>query len=224
MIRIFVLVAAFFISLVANATGETACPSALSCDYESGVCDKPLGWVLDAGGTDEDFLGQNPVGLSKIMGYKEGSPNDPYPYSIRCYYLYGNHSVISIYTYVKELIGANWVFSGFGKNKADCSDVTDPASCSGTNQLTNAVEHKKYLQQTYKIASLTEASSGNGYYKYMSVSIRGNHTSYSCLPSPESPSGWEWISEGDRAAALPLCACTPGCSARNPHRMCTSCS
>lgn len=189
MTKIFILVAAFFISFGVNASGETVCPSTLNCDYESGVCDKPLGWVLDAGGAVEDFGGQNPVGLSKIMGYKEGSSNDPYPYSIRCYYLYGNHSVISIYTYVKELIGANWVFSGFGKNKADCSDVTDQASCSGANQLANTVEHKKHSQQMSKAASLTEASSGNGYYRYMSISIRGNHTSYSCLSNPESPSG-----------------------------------
>lgn len=133
MIKIFVLVSAFFISIVVSASGEIVCPSTLSCDYESGVCDKPLGWVLDPGGAVEDFLGQNLVGLSKIMGYKEGSSNDPRPYSIRCYYLYGDHSVISIYTYVKELIGSNWVFSGFGKREAKCLDITAPLTCVGEN-------------------------------------------------------------------------------------------
>ncbi len=222
MTKIFVLVTAFFISFVVNASGETVCPSTLSCDYESGVCDKPLGWVLDSGGAVEDFLGQNPVGLSKIVGYKTADKEPTY--DLRCYYSYGQHSVMSIYTYVNALTGSNWVFSGFGKNKAECLDVTDPNSCSGANQLTNTVEHKKHLQQIYKAASLTEASSSNGYYKYKSISIRGNHTSYSCLPNSESPSGWGWLTEGNRAEALPLCSCTPGCSARNPYRMCTSCS
>ena len=218
--KIIVLFAAFFISFVVNASGEIVCPSTLSCDYEPGVCDKPSGWVLDASGAIEDFGSQNPVGLSKILSFKEGAPSDPYPYSLRCFYAYGDHSVISIYTYVKELTGGNWVFSGFGKNKAECSDVTDPASCSGIKQLANTVEHEKHLQRMFKV----EASSNSGYYKYKSVSIRGNRTSYSCLSSSESPSGWGWIQDGNRAAALPLCECKPFCNPTSGNRMCTSCS
>ena len=107
------------------------------------MCDKPSGWVLDSGSAVEDFAGQNPVSLSKIVGYKTADKEPTY--DLRCHYSYGEHSIISIYTYVKALTGSNWVFSGFGKNKAECSDVTDSTSCSGANQLTNTVEHKKHL-------------------------------------------------------------------------------
>lgn len=208
MIKIFVLVSAFFISFVVSASGETVCPSTLSCDYESGVCDKPLGWVLDTGGAVEDFLGKNPVGLSKIMGYKEGSSNDPYPYSIRCYYLYGDHSVISIYTYVKELIGANWVFSGFGKNKADCSDVSDPTTCAGSSRFNGIIDPKVHSQQIrYESESLTGSSCKNAC-KRMNIRYSQDTQHFYCLPKKESPSGWGWMTEGNPNAALPLCECS----------------
>jgi hypothetical protein len=210
MTKIFVLVAAFFISLVVNASGEiagTVCPSNLSCDYESGVCDKPLGWVLDSGGAVEDFLGQNPVGLSKIMGYKEGSSNDPYPYSIRCYYSYGDHSVISIYTYVKTLIGDNWVFSGFGKNKAECSDIADPTTCAGSSRYNGAIAPKVHLQQISGAGSLTDSSCKNACKRMHIRYLQGTQYFY-CLPKSEAPSGWGWMTEGNPNAALPLCECS----------------
>jgi hypothetical protein len=217
MTKIFVLVFAFFISFSVNATGEVVCPSNITCDYEAGVCGQPSGWSVGVYG--EEVLGKNPIGLSKIAGYKNGD------YSvILCQYAYSDYSGVIVSTTVNELTGSNWVFSGFGKKTASCSGITDPVECSGSNQLANTVEHEKHLQQMFKETSLAKASSNKGYYKYKSISIRGNHTYYSCLPSAESPSGWGWIQDGNRAAALPLCECNPFCNPTSGNRMCTSCS
>ncbi len=207
MIKILVLVTVFFVSFAANASGETFCPSSLTCDYETGVCDTPSGWVLETGAAVEDFSGQNTIGLSKIEGYKTADKQPTY--DLRCYYSYGESSVISIYTYVRALAGTNWIFSGFGKNKAECSDVTDPTTCAGSNQLNGTIEHKAHLQQMYEAASLTEVSSCNNACKLMRVKVRGNLSYSSCLPKPESPSGWGWVREGNQQAALPLCECHP---------------
>lgn len=215
MTKIFILVTAFFISFVVNASGEIVCPSNLTCDYETGVCDTPSGWVLDIGGAVEDFSGQNTIGLSKIMGYKTADKQPTY--DLRCHYSYGEASSVSIYTYVKALAGTNWIFSGFGKNKAECSDVADPTTCAGSNQLNGTIEHKARLQQMYKDASLTEASSCNNACKQMRVKVRGNSSSSYCLPKPESPSGWGWVMEGNPQAALPLCECHPYSSPGNRY-------
>ena len=141
------------------------------------------------------------------MGYKEGASNDPYPYSIRCYYLYGDHSVISIYTYVKELTGANWVFSGFGKNKADCSDVTDPTTCAGGSRPNGMIDYKVRLQQTHELGSLAESSCKNAC-KRMHIRYSQATQYFYCLPKKDSPSGWGWMTEGNPNAALPLCECS----------------
>jgi hypothetical protein len=209
MTKIFVLITVFFISFGVNASGETVCPSNLSCDYESGVCDTPSGWVLDTGGAFESFSGQNTMGLSKIIGYKE-SLTDPFPYSIRCYYSYGEHSIVSIYTYVKSLIGANWVFSGFGKNKADCSDVTDPTTCAGSSRFNGEIDPKVHLQQIYRsysAESLTGSSCNNAC-KRMHIRYSQGTQYFYCLPKPDAPSGWGWTTEGNPNAALPLCECS----------------
>lgn len=213
MMKIFILAAAIFVSFGVHASGSTVCPSNITCDYEAGVCNQPSGWSLFVYG--EAVLGQSPIGLSKIAGYKDGASS-----TIACQYAYGDYSGVTISTTVNELTGSNWVFSGFGKKIASCSDITDPAECSGSNQLANTVGHEKNLQQMFKVG----ASSSSGYYKYKSVSIRGNRTSYSCLPSPESPSGWGWIQDGNRAEALPLCECKPFCNPTSGNKMCTSCS
>jgi hypothetical protein len=204
MTKIFVLIAAFFMSFVVNASGETVCPSNLTCDYEAGVCDTPSRWLLDTGGAFEVFSGQNTMELSKIVGYKENL-TDPYPYSIRCYYSYGEHSIVSIYTYVKSLIGVNWVFSGFGKNKAECSDVTDPTTCSGSNQFNGSIELKAPLQQ--QTGYLTESSCKNAC-KQMHIRYSQATQYFYCLPKKDAPSGWGWMTEGNPNAALPLCECS----------------
>jgi len=110
---------------------------------------------------------------------------------------------------VKALTGSNWVFSGFGKNKAECSDVIDPTTCAGANQLNGTIAHKNHLQQIYAAASLTEASSCGNACKQMRVKVRGNSSTSYCLPKAESPSGWGWVTEGNPQAALPLCVCHP---------------
>jgi len=126
MLKIFVLVGAFFMSFVVNASGEAICPSTITCDYDSGVCDvMPPEWYLINGSAIEDFSNQTTIGLSKIEGYKAIG------YNLVCFYEYGDHSYISVYTYAPELTGNNWVFSGFGKFKAECSDITDPTTCAG---------------------------------------------------------------------------------------------
>ena len=141
------------------------------------------------------------------MGYKEGSSSDPYPYSIRCYYSYGDHSVISIYRYVKELTGSNWVFSGFGKNKAECLDATNPTTCAGSGQSGVSINLKPPLQQTYVTLPLTVASSCNNSCKRKNIRVHGNSTHFYCLPKSDSPSGWGWVKDGNSQAALPLCEC-----------------
>lgn len=212
MIKIVVFIVTFIISCATNASSEAVCPSSLTCDYDSGICDTPLGWVLDSGGAVEDFSNENTIGLSKIVGYKTADKEPTY--DLRCHYSYGEHSVISIYTYVKALTGSNWVFSGFGKNKAECLDVTDPTSCSGANQFKGTIDHKAHLQKIYVAASLTEASSFGNACKQMMVKVSGNSSTFYCLPNTESPSGWGWVTDGNPQAALPLCVCH---SVSQPH-------
>lgn len=134
MIKILILVSAFFLSSFVNATGENVCPLTLSCDYDSGVCDHPRGWILVGSMADENFIDQNPLNLTNIIAAKIDSSFSlkvEAPLSIICFYYYGEYSTIAIYKPMKELIGAHWVLYGFGKNKAYCSDISDPSSCTG---------------------------------------------------------------------------------------------
>jgi len=114
-----------FLSFSSNAAVEITCQPTLTCDYDSGVCDTPSGWSMSPYQAFEDFSNQTTIGLSKIEGYKAIG------YNLVCFYEYGDHSYISVYTYAPELTGNNWVFSGFGKFKAECSDITDPTTCAG---------------------------------------------------------------------------------------------
>ena len=134
MIKILILGAAFFLSSVVNATGENVCPLTLSCDYDSGVCDHPLGWILVGSMAVENFIDQNPINLKLIIADRIDSSFSvklDAPFSIMCFYNYGEYSAIAIYKPIKEIIGANWVLYGLGKNRAYCSDVSDPSSCAG---------------------------------------------------------------------------------------------
>lgn len=132
--KIFIVLSVFFASFALNASVENVCPPIITCDYQSGVCDmpnnNPFPWFLDASGAAEDFFGKDSISLSKIRGSK--NLNDSYGSNgLMCDYSYGNNSVITISTLVNVLIGDNWVFSGFGKSKAECSDVSDPTKCAG---------------------------------------------------------------------------------------------
>jgi hypothetical protein len=120
-------------SSVFAAQNMLICPSTLTCNYDTGRCEMPAGqWTLDSGAALEPFSGSQTMSASKIWAYKQGSPPNE-AYQFECTYKYGTRSSISIYTYVKDLIGDNWIFSGFGKQKADCSEITAPATCAGQN-------------------------------------------------------------------------------------------
>lgn len=138
MMKIFVFATAFFISFAVNASGEAVCQSSITCDYDSGVCDTPSAWTIEPDQAGEDFPNQTTIGLSKIEGHKTFDKKSTYsPVLLICRYAYGEHSEIAIYTRVNALTGSNWVFSGFGKYKAECSDITDPSECRGIDQVDN---------------------------------------------------------------------------------------
>lgn len=201
MTKIFVLVTAFFMSFVINAS--VICPSNLTCDYDSGICDTPSGWSPDTGGASEIFSGSKTLDLSIIWAFKQGSPpNDVYQFE--CVYNYGESSSVSIYTYVKVLTGDNWIFSGFGKSRGECSNITDPTTCAGGNQFNDA---KVTFQKVHETKPLTESSCKNAY-KRMHIRYSQDTQYFYCLPKPESPSGWGWMTEGNPNAALPLCECS----------------
>lgn len=134
--KIFVLITAFFISFVVNASGEAVCPSSLTCDYEAGVCDMPPGWVLVANnGSTDVFSGEMIIGLSQISADKTGFAPNEISYEMACSYKYSEHFFIYFIRTVKALTGSNWEFSGFGKREAKCSDITDPTKCVGEKQI-----------------------------------------------------------------------------------------
>lgn len=136
MTRIFVLIAAFFISFVVNASGEAVCPSTITCNYDSGICDMPPGWVLVANnGSTDVFSGEMIIGLSSIDAYKIRFEQNGISYEMACSYKYSEHFFIYFIRTVKALTGSNWVFSGFGKREAKCSDITDPNKCVGESQI-----------------------------------------------------------------------------------------
>lgn len=108
------------------------CQPSITCDYDSGVCDTPSGWAIELSNVSEDFPNQTVIGLSKIEGYKT-LDKDMY-YTLVCRYNYGKYSNISVLTFVKALTGSSWIFSGFGKYKAECSAITNPSECRGTDQ------------------------------------------------------------------------------------------
>ncbi|MBA2711428.1 MAG: hypothetical protein H0U57_12660 [Tatlockia sp.] len=133
----------FIICFSITAYSGVVCQSKLTCNYNSGLCNTASGWMIDSSAAVENFSGKKSFNLTEIMGYKEDSHDDHHPFILRCYYSYGYHSVISIYTYVEALTGANWKFSGFGKNKAECSDFKKVNACSGVNQFKKWTRHEK---------------------------------------------------------------------------------
>lgn len=127
MAKTYILVVVFFISFAVNSSGEVLCQFNLICDNDSGACNTPSGWVLDTSGATENFVGKDTVYLSNIIADK----GEFRSYRLSCHYSYGKHSGFWISTIAKELTGDNWVFSGFNKKRAVCSDVTNPTACAG---------------------------------------------------------------------------------------------
>jgi hypothetical protein len=134
---IFVASSFFLLSAVANASDLKAiCPSAITCDYDSGVCNMPSGWDLVANnGSTDVFSGEIVIGLSQISAYKTGFAPNEISYQMACSYKYSEHFFIYFTRTVQALTGNNWIFSGFGKSEAKCSDITDPTTCAGGNQF-----------------------------------------------------------------------------------------
>ncbi len=124
--RLITTVTLFFLYISICAAGQIYCPASLVCDYVAGQCSEPNDWVLDSGSGMEPFSGQKNLSLTRIWAYKQGAY-----YQFECQYDYSNHSSISIYTYVKKLDGTGWVFSGFGNQLAECTNIIDPSSCVG---------------------------------------------------------------------------------------------
>ncbi|KTD07189.1 hypothetical protein SAMN02746073_2800 [Legionella jamestowniensis DSM 19215] len=205
MIKIIILIFAFFYNFTLHASDNVTCPSNLTCDNDTHTCDMPSGWVLDTRSAFEDFSYQNTI-LAKVISYKTADKQPTI--DLRCYYSYGEYSVISIYTYVKALTGVNWEFSSSGK-KAECSDLTDSSTCAGINQLNNTIAHKTHLQEMYDAIALTESSSCNNACKKMTIKVRGNSAHFYCLHKQDAPSGWGWVEDGNSQQALPLCECHP---------------
>ena|SRR5579862_661801 len=120
----------FSLLSISTAFAATYCPATITCNYNTGVCDKPDGWVVDDSQARELFTGSQTMKLSKIWAYKQGSSSNEV-YQFECTYYYGNDgSAISLYKYVKQLSGTAWAFSGFGKQHAECS-IADPSACTG---------------------------------------------------------------------------------------------
>lgn len=126
------MVLSLFLFSNAFANEKIQCPSSLTCNYGTGTCDIN-GWVLDISEANEPFIGEKNIPISKIIGRKVGSTVNTI-YEIRCSYAYVKSSMLSIYTYVNDLVGTNWRFSGFGNQTAECSMVqnsTDTSYCAG---------------------------------------------------------------------------------------------
>ena len=134
---IFAVSSFFFLSVVANASTDlkAICPSNITCDYDSGICNMPSGWDLVANnGSTDVFSGEIVIGLSQISAYKTGFAPNKISYQMACSYKYSEHFFIYFTRTVQTLTGNNWIFSGFGKSEAKCSDITDPTKCLGENQ------------------------------------------------------------------------------------------
>lgn len=129
--RFILILGLFFCSVTFASQNPLTCLASISCNYDTGECTMPEGhWILDSSGAQEPLSSSKPIAISQIRAYKTG---DASGYQFSCVYPYGNYSTISTYTYAKTLIGENWVYSGFGKQRADCSQPKIPSSCAGQN-------------------------------------------------------------------------------------------
>ena len=138
-IRLLFAISSFlFLSLPAAASAPDdsiiSCPTSITCYYDSGVCDF-ISPEMNITYSGPYFSGQRVFDLLGMGVINEVfTINSRYPYLLGCLYLANdrdNGSGISLYSYASELTGSNWVFSGFGKKEATCSDVTNPTECSG---------------------------------------------------------------------------------------------
>ena len=126
----------FCLSFTSNAS--IICPSSINCNYKKGVCDQIDKWHLYSKEYTSPFSGTQIFELASISAVKTDFPNDHFvKYSFNCkYYRNGynpqsNESSIILWGFTDKLSGDNWIFSGFGKAFANCSDISDPIECAG---------------------------------------------------------------------------------------------
>ena len=133
-----IFIVGFFLSFTANAV-PVICPSSINCNYKTGLCNQTSEWHLYVKECNSPFLGTQLFELASISASRTDFPNDQHvKYSFHCTYYrngYNPHnnesSSIILYGFSDTFTGANWVFSGFGKAFANCSDITDPTECAG---------------------------------------------------------------------------------------------
>lgn len=113
-----------------NAFSQTiTCPEQIICNYKEGECDYPnkKDWFLNPYNAN-DFDGEQQIKLSNIVGYKR--PNEHY--GLQCTYSYGENSFFYLfYNNNLNLMGEQWIFTGFGRLKADCTNMISVHECSG---------------------------------------------------------------------------------------------
>lgn len=130
--RKIILIVSLLLSFVVNAS--LICPSTLTCNYDEGTCDKADGWHILGETMRVSF--PNFFELSTIYAVKMSFPDDAYgKYKFICAYAtpYNreyNQSLV-LYAFTNKLTGDNWMYSGFGKFGATCSDISDPTRCAG---------------------------------------------------------------------------------------------
>lgn len=123
-----VLLTAFIFSLFSVQTyANIACPSKITCNWDTVACDASMTWTLDYSAASEPFKGNKAINLSKISAFKY----TPYEsYQLNCTYSYGDYSSFTIHAFVKQLKGDNWNIDADAQ-KAECSTVTAPEACNG---------------------------------------------------------------------------------------------
>lgn len=105
------------------------CPEQIVCNYKEGDCDYPnkKDWFLNPYSAIS-FDGERQIKLSHITGYKR--PNEYY--GLQCTYSYGENSFFYLfYNNNLNLMGEKWIFSGFGKLRADCVNMNSFEECAG---------------------------------------------------------------------------------------------
>lgn len=124
---IFFMVSLFVLNSISHAENIT-CPESITCEYEKGVCNAPNVWNVSGQMAFESFSDSFSIVLSGIGAFYS---NENDHYSIICSYKYGNKpSSIVLVRSGTILTGTNWIFSGFGKKYAQCTDITEPVNCS----------------------------------------------------------------------------------------------
>lgn len=131
--NIFILILSLLsYSTVFAEQNTVMCPATLTCNYEAGTCELPVGkWAINYGYAEEPFSNSIPLNLVEISAFKKELPNSD-DYEFNCTYWSDHSSGIIITTRVKNLGGDNWTINGFGKSNAYCNNQSY-TNCYGVN-------------------------------------------------------------------------------------------